>query len=382
MIYLDNAATTYPKPNCVLSAMRESLWLYGANPGRAGHKMAYETAEKVFAVREAVSDLFGLHAPERVIFTKNCTEALNVVIKGLSKKGGHFICSDLEHNAVMRPLEALKLAGISEWSAAKTGATDEETVAAFEKLVRNNTTAFVCTAASNVFGKVLPVEKLAAVAHKNNIPIVVDAAQSAGVLPFDLQKSGIDFLCAPGHKGLYGPMGTGVLLCNSDLPLSTLIEGGTGNFSAQLTQPTAYPERLESGTLNVPGILGLGAGVRFIQRSGIEMVYEHEKRLIQKAYLALKNMPKILLYTDFKSEQERFVPLLSFNLKGVPSEETGRLLSQRGIAVRAGLHCAGAAHRTYHTLESGTVRICPSVFTKEKDVNSLLNSLIQIAKAV
>lgn len=382
MIYLDNAATTYPKPNCVLSAMRESWWLYGANPGRAGHKMAYETAEKVFAVREAVSDLFGLHAPERVIFTKNCTEALNVVIKGLSKKGGHFICSDLEHNAVMRPLEALKLAGISEWSAAKTGATDEETVAAFEKLVRNNTTAFVCTAASNVFGKVLPVEKLAAVAHKNNIPIVVDAAQSAGVLPLDLQKSGIDFLCAPGHKGLYGPMGTGVLLCNSDLPLSTLIEGGTGNFSAQLTQPTAYPERLESGTLNVPGILGLGAGVRFIQRSGIEMVYEHEKRLIQKAYLALKNMPKILLYTDFKSEQERFVPLLSFNLKGVPSEETGRLLSQRGIAVRAGLHCAGAAHRTYHTLESGTVRICPSVFTKEKDVNSLLNSLIQIAKAV
>lgn len=382
MIYLDNAATTYPKPNGVITAVRESLLLYGANPGRAGHKMAYETAEKVYETRDAVSELFGLHAPERVIFTKNCTEALNLVIKGLAKKGGHFICSDLEHNAVMRPLEALKLSGICGWEAAKTGKTDEETVVAFEKLVRNDTTAFVCTAASNVFGKVLPVEKLAAAAHKFKIPIIVDAAQSAGILPVDLQKSGIDFLCAPGHKGLYGPMGTGILLCNSDLPLSTIVEGGTGNFSAQLTQPAAYPERLESGTINVPGILGLGAGVWFVKRVGIGNIHTHEEKLMRKVYHALQNMPKIQLYTDFENEQERFVPLLSFNLKGLPSEETGRLLSEKGIAVRAGLHCAGAAHRTYHTLETGTVRICPSAFTTEKDVNSLLNSLIQIAKVV
>ena len=382
MIYFDNAATTYPKPNGVIAAVREALLFYGANPGRAGHKMAYDTAEKVFEVRNAVSEIFGLHAPERVIFTKNCTESLNIAIKGLAKKGGHFICSDLEHNAVMRPLEALKLSGVCDWSAAKTGKTDEETVAAFEKLVRNNTTAFVCTAASNVSGKVLPMEKLVAVAHKYKIPIIVDAAQSAGILPLDLQISGIDFLCAPGHKGLYGPMGTGILLCNSDLPLSTIIEGGTGNFSAQLTQPEAYPERLESGTINVPGILGLGAGVRFLQRVGIETIHKREEKLMRKVYRALKAMPKIQLYTDFESAEERFVPLLSFNFKGVPSEETGRLLSEKGIAVRAGLHCAGAAHRKYGTLESGTVRICPSAFTTEKDVNSLLISLIQIAKAV
>ncbi len=382
MIYLDNAATTYPKPHTVVSALSEGVTRFGANPGRAGHKMAYDTAEKIYAARETVSDFFDLGAPERVIFTKNCTESLNLVIKGLAARGGHFVCSDLEHNAVARPLEALKTQRICDWSMAHVGKTDEETLFTFERSLRKNTVAIICTAASNVFGKVLPIQKLARLAHEHGVFLVVDAAQSAGILPMHVREYGIDFLCMPGHKGLYGPMGTGLLLCASAHPLATVIEGGTGTLSAQLMQPENYPERLESGTLNVPGIIALSEGVKFVARRGEQRIYRHEMHLMKCAFDCLQTMPNVLMYTDLNSRTECFVPLLSFNICGKHSEETAQLLAADGIAVRAGLHCAGLAHKSYHTEEVGTVRICPSVFTKEKDVNSLLNSVFKIAKAV
>lgn len=382
MNYFDNAATTYPKPRAVISSLSESAMCFGANPGRSGHKMAYDTAEKIYNTRETISDFFDLGMPDRVIFTKNCTESLNLVIKGLALRGGHFVCSDLEHNAVARPLEALKAQKICDWSMAHVGKTDEETLFSFERCMRKNTLAIICTAASNVFGKVLPIQKLANLAHKHGVVLVVDAAQAAGVLPMHMRESGIDFLCAPGHKGLYGPMGTGVLLCASSKPLATIIEGGTGTLSAQLTQPENYPERLESGTLNVLGIIALSEGVRFVAQKGEAQIYRHEMRLMKFAFERLQSMPNVILYTDLNSPTERFVPLLSFNILGKHSEETAQLLAAEGIAVRAGLHCAGLAHKAYHTEETGTVRICPSVFTKEKDVNSLLNSVFKIAKAV
>ena len=380
MTYFDNAATTYPKPHAVLWEMQKAMIRYGANPGRGGHEMALAAAKAVYAARAALSDLFDLGAPERVIFTQNCTQALNMVIKGLARPGGHFICSNLEHNAVARPLEALRRRGVCNWDAAAVGGSDTETLSAFDACFRPETVAVVCTGASNVFGRVLPLEQLAQLAHSHGVPLVADLAQTAGLLPVSLQKSGIDFACCPGHKGLYGPMGTGVLLCNSDARLETLLEGGTGTLSMQLVQPEAYPERLESGTLNVPGIAGLAAGAAFVRRLGPETIFAHEMRLAKEIADGLSEMPRVHLYTDFHNRAQRFVPLISFNIAGMHSEEAGAALASHGFAVRAGLHCAPLAHRAYGTLDTGTVRVCPSVFSAEKDVKSLLNCIFQIAK--
>lgn len=382
MIYFDNAATTFPKPRNVTHALTQAAVRYGANPGRAGHRMAYETAERVYAAREAVSDFFSLGKPENVIFTKNCTEALNTVIFGLARRGGHFVCSDLEHNAVVRPLEALRRQGVCTWTAAHVGETDAETLANFESAMQQNTIAVICTGASNVFGKRTPLKLLADSAHKNGVLLVADAAQTAGILPVSMREDGIDFLCAPGHKGLYGVMGTGILLCNSERRLEPLTYGGTGTLSAQLTQPEAYPERLESGTLNVPGILALEQGIRFVRSKESERILSHEMRAMQKIQETLRQTPNVILYTDLTAQPKNYVPLLSFNIRGLHSEEAASKLSEVGIAVRAGLHCAPSAHNAFGTQEQGTVRICPSVFTTEKDVNSLLNSVFKIAKAV
>lgn len=381
MIYFDNAATTFPKPQTVLRAVQMGVARYGANPGRAGHALAVQTAEQVFAARETVGKFFDLPQCENVIFTKNCTEALNTAIKGLAKRGGHFICSDLEHNAVVRPLEALRRQGICTWTAAEVAETDGQTVENFRKALRPNTIAIVCTGASNVFGKILPIRELAALAHQNGVLFVADTAQTAGVLPISVQKDGIDFLCAPGHKGLYGIMGTGVLLCNANTLLKPLTEGGTGVLSAQLTQPETYPERLESGTLNVPGILSVAAGVQFVAKQGTEQIYKKELHRILRVDAVLREMKNVELYTDLPTNPAGYVPLLSFNVRGLHSEETAARLSEDTVAVRAGLHCAALAHKKYKTLERGTVRICPSVFTTEKDVNSLLNSIFKIAKS-
>lgn len=381
MTYFDNAATTYPKPKRVLRAFLTAMRRYGANPGRGGHKMSLETSEKIYEVRETAVAFFGLDRPENIIFTKNCTEALNFVIKGLARRGGHFVCSSFEHNAAARPLETLKQCGICDYSVAEAMKSDEETEASFERLLRPETVAIVCTGASNVFGKVMPTARLAALAHRYGLPFVLDAAQTAGLLPVDCACGGIDFLCCAGHKGLYGPMGTGILAVNSPLRLRTLIEGGTGSFSTVLMQPENYPERLESGTLNVPGILALGEGIRFVQELGVKAVYEREMAHIRRIYGVLSELPGVELYTDPYSPDERFVPLLSFNLGNLHSERTALLLAERGVAVRAGLHCAPLAHKGCGTLRRGTVRLAPSVFTNRRDVNLLLNSIIKIAKA-
>lgn len=379
LIYLDNAATTYPKPVTVQNAVRGAMMQFGANPGRSGHAMSAATAEAVYRCREETADFFHAPGPECVVFTLNCTSALNFVIKGMLHSGDHAVTSCLEHNAVMRPLHALEKSGVS-WTAAQVVPGDNDaTVDAFRKAIRPNTKLIVCTHASNVFGIRLPVERIAALAHQYEIPVAVDCAQSAGVLPMDMADSGIDFLCMPGHKGLYGPMGTGILIARHGETLSTLIEGGTGTNSVSYDQPEELPERFESGTVNVPGIMGLYAGIRYVKRMGTDRVLHHEIRLMQRLYDRMQTMPQILLYTE-RPDERFFAPVLSFNVHGMESEEVGRLLSERGIAVRAGLHCAPAAHSCMGTLETGTVRVCPSAVTTEREIEMTAGVLSRIAR--
>lgn len=370
LIYLDNAATTWPKPKTVIDAVQKALVEYGANPGRSGHKMSLAASKAVFECRESAAEFFGLENPAGVVFVQNCTLALNIVLKGILKGGGRVIVSDLEHNAVMRPLTALSGNYPIYDVAEVTPGDSQATVEAFRRMIRPDTKAIVCMHASNVFGVRLPIRELGALAHRYGLLFVVDGAQSAGVLPIDMQEDNIDYLCLPGHKGLYGPMGTGMLLCNYDGLLPTFIEGGTGSQSLLLTQPEELPDRFESGTVNTPGICGLGAGIAFVKKHGVQEIAQHETELTARAYRRLKEMKKVLLYTPVP-DLKYATPVLALNIEGVPSEEAAETLSRNDIAVRAGLHCAPFAHRHFGTLDNGAIRLSPSAFTTKQDIDSL-----------
>lgn len=378
MIYLDNAATTFPKPRAVQMAVSASLQK-GANPGRSGHKLSMAAASEVYRCRAAVADFFHCDCPECVAFTLNCTYAINMVLKGLLKKGDHVVCTNLEHNAVMRPLHALTQQGITYTAVPVCEGDNDATVDNFRKALQSNTALVICTQASNVTGVRVPVERIAALCKEYAIPIAVDCAQSAGVLPITMDETGIDFLCAPGHKGLYGPMGTGILLTQKGDKLRTILEGGTGTSSSDYLHPVEMPERFEPGTQNLSGIAGLRAGIGFLQAKKPGRIFLHEMQLIQNLYDRLAKMESIQLYTQ-RPTLTHHVPVLSFNVKNVDSETVGQMLSDRGIAVRAGLHCAPAAHTSIGTLESGTVRVSPSAFTTKEDINRLLANVTGLTK--
>lgn len=382
MIYFDNAATTYPKPRMVREAMARALIESGANPGRSGHTMSLRTADRIYRCREQAAAMFGLREPENVVFTLNCTHAVNTVLHGVLRRGDHVVTSDLEHNAVMRPLYSLAEEGVISYTAAQVCEGDfEKTAENFQKAIRKNTRMIICMHASNVFGTVLPIAQIARLAHEHGLLFAVDAAQSAGILPIDMAALGVDFLCMPGHKGLYGPMGTGLLLCADGEAIRPLVEGGTGSLSAHLYQPSILPDKLESGTGNTPGVLALSAGLDFVQTIGAHSIAEHELSLVRELYGALAATDHVRLYTQMP-EQGKHAPLLSFNLAGLHSEETAARLNQDGIAVRAGLHCAPCAHSACGTSETGTVRIAPSYFTSKKDLYELIKSVRKIAKEV
>lgn len=374
MIYLDNAATTYPKPPSVISAGSFAMVNYGANPGRAGHKLSMETAEAVYGARKECADFFGAKT-ENVCFTLNCTQALNTAIKGILTPNSHIITSDLEHNAVFRPLTAVSKSGGITFSIAKVSENDDETVENFRRLIKPNTKAVVCTAASNVTGFILPYKRIAALCRENNVCFILDAAQGAGVLPISLDD-GINIICAAGHKGLYGPMGTGLMITDGKFRLKTLIEGGTGSASSSAEQPEFLPDRFESGTINTSGVIALGAGVKFTAERGAS-IYEHEWRLCRYAYQQLAKIPKIVLYGDFTRKN---APLFSFNVKGSSSEETAAKLSDSGFYLRGGLHCAYLAHRKLGTLDTGTVRFAPSAYTTKCEVNAFVRTVKKLAK--
>ncbi len=377
MLYWDNAATTYPKPPAVTAAVVTAFSKYGANPGRGGHALAYATSEMLYRCRETAARFFGLAVPDNVVFTLNCTAALNMVIKGILRDGGRAVISDVEHNAVLRPL--FNVAG-RRLDIAKVSFTNpDETVENIRRLIRTDTKLIVCTHASNVWGVTLPIREIGALARDYGIPFAVDAAQTAGVLPIDMEKDNIDFLCVAGHKGLYGPMGTGMLLTSGRYPLPSFTEGGTGSRSLDPVQPAEWPDHMESGTPNTAGICGLKAGMDWVAAQGMAAIERHELSLIQTVYRCLENLPAAHLYTPFPL-QGKTVPVLSFNFDGSPSEQTAALLNEAGVAVRAGLHCAPLAHRKMGTEKQGTVRLSPSVLTDARECVNICKILQQTAQ--
>lgn len=376
MIYLDNSATTYPKPDTVVKSMSNSMCRFGANAGRGFYDMSIKTTEHIYNTREKIADFFGCENTENVIFTYNCTMSLNMAIKGVARKGGHFIISDLEHNSVLRTVEKLKSRGTCDYSIAEVDVDDDKTINNFSKCIRKNTVAIISTGASNVFGFITPFAKIGELAHKNNILFILDAAQIAGVIPINVQNDNIDILCCAGHKGLYGPSGTGVIIFNSEVEFDTIIEGGTGSNSFSEKQPEILPDRFESGTPNIPGIVALGYGVDFINKIGIKNIYKHEKDLILHLQKSLEKINSVNLY----GVERTSAPILSFNVQDMHSEEVASILSKENIAVRAGFHCAPIAHKKMSTLDTGTVRISPSFFTSKKDIDFLIKCVRKFAK--
>ena len=379
MIYLDNAATSYPKPPEVIKAIEKAFYDYGANPGRSGHDMSVRTADAVYRTREKINALFNGPGAERVVFTQNCTSSLNMAIKGCITHGAHVLISSLEHNSVVRPLETLMQRGEITYTAVNATGGDDEIVDRFASSFTPKTTVVICTHASNVSGRIMPVKRIAEITKKHGALMILDAAQSAGILDIDFTGWQLDCLCAPGHKGLMGPMGTGVLLC-TDCIKRTVIEGGTGSSSFNLLQPSELPDMLESGTLNVPGIIALGSGVDYVTRAGVSNIFAHEYALMSSLREAFSPVEEVIPITS-DGNVNPYVPIYSFNIRDMHSEQVAQALSERGIAVRAGFHCAPLAHMTYKTEHTGAVRCAPSVFTEKKDIKTLIKCVIEIAKS-
>ena len=371
MIYLDNAATTYPKPLRVARAVSEAVRFFGANPGRSGHAASLAAQEQVFACRSLLAEHFAV-SPERIIFTAGCTASLNMVIKGILRDGDHVVLSSFEHNAAARPVDSLARRRRIRYSIAKVDPTDPAaTLEAFSKRIRRETKLVICTAASNVFGIMPPIAQIGALCRARGVRFCIDAAQAAGLCRFDFPY---DYLCAAGHKGFYGPAGIGILCIKGEEIPYPILEGGTGSASASLVSPDFLPDRLESGTLNTVGILGLHAGVQFVLQETPERLYERELRLVQHAYTALSQRDDVILYTT-PPVPGGSMPVLSFNLQHLASDEVAERLNQRGIAVRGGLHCAPLAHQSMGTESIGTVRIAPGAFNTVSDIEALCAAL-------
>lgn len=367
--YLDNAATTLIKPRAVAEAVKAAVGSL-ASPGRGGHRASMRAAEVAFDCRELAAQLFNVADATNVVFTHNATHALNIAIKSLATQGSRVVVSGYEHNSVMRPLRAVG----AEVIVARSALFDDDgTVAAFRTALDSGADLVVTTHMSNVFGFVLPVERIAALCRERGVPLVIDASQSAGSVPLDAAALGADFIAMPGHKGLYGPQGTGILLCRSytDAMSRSLLQGGSGSDSLSDTMPAFLPDALEAGTHNMVGIAGLREGLRFVLARGVTQIGEHSAQLIAAARRELSALPQLTVYGAETSHNGA----LSFTHATHDCETLAAMLDERGIAVRAGLHCAPEAHRTAGTLTTGTVRISVSAFTSERDLSRLVAAL-------
>ncbi len=377
MIYLDNAATTYPKPEAVRRALCDSLIVAGGNPSRASHPLARAADETVFACRSALAKHFSAR-PEQTVFTKNATEALNLAIKGLARPGMHILLSDLEHNAVRRPIAALRRIGCS-YSVFSTGdGSPDFLLASIAKSLRKNTGMLVCTHASNICSTRLPIAEIGAFCAKRGIRFVVDASQSAGSAALSLPEIRADALCAPGHKGLYGPRGVGFVIFSpryGGSEIETILEGGSGTASLSDHMPDSLPDRLEAGTLPLPAIAGLNEGIKCVEKLGVEAIYAHECRLHRHLVQRLLEIPRIICYRP-----ETPGGVLLFSVRGEESEVTAAKLGDCGICTRAGLHCAPLAHKTLGTGDDGAVRASFSVYTTEKEVDALADALLALVR--
>lgn len=362
IINFDNAATTYPKPPEVRLAAEKAILRCG-NAGRGGHPIASRTSELIYNARETVAAFFGTQ-PELVVFTLNCTHALNLAIQGMAAKGGHFIISNLEHNSVLRPVYALAREGRIRYSIAAVKPKAQDTLESFAALIRPDTRAVICTLASNVTGQILPWRGIGRLCQEKGICMIGDGAQVCGTLPVSLKEDGINILCTAGHKGLYGITGTGLLVSDGKFPLPPLMRGGSGSMSNLPDQPDMMPDVLESGTLNVIGAASVRAGIRFVQKKGLSQIYRSESALCDALISQLSGIPEVTVYRNAQSE---YAPIVAFNIGQIPSEEVSAALAEQGFCLRAGLHCAPLAHHTMGT-KNGAVRFSPSVFSKLPDV--------------
>ncbi len=375
LVYLDAAATSYQKPPEVIAAVKEYIRHQSGNPGRGSHRLSLAAAEEVYACREAAADLLGSSHPERVVFTMNTTQALNHALSGILRAGDHVLCSDMEHNSVLRPLHALRTAGIISYDTFSTFPdapyrTDDMILLDIERKLTPKTRMIVCAHAANVCSLVLPIRLIGRLCRERDILFVVDAAQSAGIYDIDMERDYIDALCVPGHKGLLGPQGVGMLLLGERMTPAPLIYGGNGISSLSREMPSELPEALEAGTLPGPAIAGLRAGIGFIKRMGTEGIRKHEAELGKRLTRGLIHMPHVTVYAP---RHEGGVVL--FSVHGRPSEEVGAFLDRQGICVRAGFHCNALGHKTLGTPDSGAVRASFGYDNTEKDCDVLLSAV-------
>ncbi|QKI83598.1 aminotransferase class V-fold PLP-dependent enzyme [Kroppenstedtia eburnea] len=378
VIYLDNAATTWPKPEPVLKSVENCMANYGANPGRGGHRLSRLAGGKVEETRRRLARLFQIRDPRNLIFCQNGTHGINLSLKGWLNPGDHVVATTWEHNAVVRPLEMLKKTRGIEVDYIPPGSEEPVDLHRLEKALGSRTRLIVANHASNVTGVLLPVGEIGNIARRRGIPLLVDAAQTAGVVPIDVESMGISMLAFSGHKGLMGPQGTGGLYISPELSLRPLMEGGTGSHSEHLWQPEERPTGFESGTPNTPGIAGLDAGVQFLSEQGMESIRQHESLLAQQISEGLSRMEGIRVYTPGSSS----VPVVSFNVEGVDGNEVAAILDQHyEIAVRSGFHCAALAHQTLGTADTGTIRVSPGFFNTDQDVEALLQAVGEIRES-
>ncbi|MDY3282381.1 aminotransferase class V-fold PLP-dependent enzyme [Dysosmobacter sp.] len=372
MIYLDSAATTFQKPAAVEQAAGRAFREL-SSPGRGGYAAAVAAAETALDCRTELQQLFHAAGPDRVVFTMNATHALNIAIKSVVPEGGKAVISGYEHNAVTRPLASL---GAGAVVASAPLFRPDQALEAFDQATRSGADAVICNHVSNVFGFAQPIEEIAALCRDRHIPLIIDASQSAGVLPLDMTALGAAYMAMAGHKGLYGPQGTGVLLCGADANPKPLLEGGTGSLSRQQEMPDFLPDRLEAGTHNMPGIAGLLEGVRFVRRQGVRSICRGERQLAALTAAGLRRLPGVRVF----AREDLFAQtgVLSFVSDRMDAMAVGAALAQRDIAVRAGLHCAPLAHQSAGTLESGTVRVSFSALNSEVEVFRFLETLADI----
>ncbi|MDD2221774.1 MAG: aminotransferase class V-fold PLP-dependent enzyme [Clostridia bacterium] len=377
-IYLDNAATTFPKPPQVLAAVNDCISNYCANPGRSGHKLALRCGREVYNTREMIAGFFNIEEPLRVIFTSNATEALNLALKGSLCAGDHVVTTTMEHNSVLRPLSSLQALGVEHTivECSKTGVLDLNKL---EAAILPNTKMLAVTHCSNLIGSLNPAEKIGQICRRHNLLFLLDAAQSAGIYGIDVAKMNIDLLAAPGHKGLFGLQGTGFLYVSPRCDLREIKQGGTGSRSEQTVQPQLFPDRYESGTLNLPGIVSLGTGIKFINSIGIKEIREHEQHLGEVFLEKILNIDGLCVYGEHSLE--RRAPVFAVNLQTLGSSELAAVLDDEyEICTRGGLHCAPLAHTTIGTLELGAVRFSLGYFNTKAEIDKAAKALEQIYK--
>lgn len=380
MIYLDNAATSFPKPPEVVAEVTRCMTEYCGNPGRGSHKLAFAAAEKIYDCRVALCDLFSADAPENVVFCQNATHALNIAILSLAREGAHFICSDCEHNSVRRPLEYLARERGCSYSTFKSHITDpmrnpQKICHSIAALIRPETVAVISTACPNICSARMPLDEIGELCERSGLHFIVDGAQGAGHFELNMQRSKISALALPGHKGLLGPQGSGALIVSNDFPAHSLTFGGSGTASLDAEMPRELPERLEAGTLSTPAIAGLEAGINALRKIGIANVKEHEDMLFKKTFRMLSEIRNVRVYATRHSGS-----VLSFNVDGLPSDRVANLLSERDICVRGGFHCNPMAHKLLGSDIHGSVRASFSPFNTADDVIALADTVRDIAR--